>query len=485
MDTERNGVDDAAQIQQYRKSPSQYILIEMLQDEIAGLKETINKQSDLLREKDVLFSNMEEKHAGEVNALQHKIADFTSTVRDSVVATERERREEQQLLAGIHAQLAAATKLIATLQSQVATLSTENQALKRQKANPASENSALTSQQAQLRPADVQIPNSAPRRTLEAGNDWPRILGRTPHGPHSAAHSSKAAASIAPGGCGRKWWSAVAASAEGEFRQWAAAGGTPMAGATAAANDTVGTRARRRLWASQAAGPPGLEELLGAIGAVYAEKTAADALADRDGLPRLPLREFLLAHHLRAAAGARAARAAVVRLVAGVLAHLRGDEPKARASRDGPEPADAAWMSFRGGLSETLRGGHPRVALFARFLGLEPAAAAPIGLDGLGVYLAGLRLLTRGAVGDVPGDGATLPLSEVAAAVEWALGGAPAAVRERARGEVERVAFFDRSLAQVRPPCALPRPATVRSNPGPRSACVTRPRDPRPRDPPA
>ena len=116
-----------------------------------------------------------------------------------------------------------------------------------------------------------------------------------------------------------------------------------------------------------AGGAAGLEEVLGAVGALYAEKTAADALCDREGLPRLPLRELLLAHCLRTApnsGGGGGGCASAARLVAGVLARVRAG------------------------------GAHPRVALFARFLGLEPAAAGePIGLDGLGVYLAGLRVL--------------------------------------------------------------------------------------------
>jgi hypothetical protein len=184
--------------------------------------------------------------------------------------------------------------------------------------------------------------------------------------------------------------------------------------------------------------------LLRRINAVYADKVVQDELDDREGLPRMPLRPFLLAHFLREAGGdALRAEAAVVALVASVAAHVRG----ATAADGGcPQPA-GPFRLLRGSL---LGGCHQRIALFGRFLGLEPDLLQPIGPEGLGLFLGGLRLLSKGAVLDLPATSTMVPLADLLAALEWLLGGAAAAtMREEVAHGAGQLAEFDGDLVRV------------------------------------
>lgn len=150
---------------------------------------------------------------------------------------------------------------------------------------------------------------------------------------------------------------------------------------------------------------------------IYAEKIVQDEVDDREGRPRLPLRVFLHMHFLDQKGCSTEAARAVELAIVNVLAHLRGH---AAGTAD-----DEAEAGGGGGPTRLVfTGRSPRVALFARFLGLRHEGLEPIPLEGFGVYLATLARAQRGTVPLLPlsGERVTTPTDQFAQALDWVFG---------------------------------------------------------------
>ena len=185
-----------------------------------------------------------------------------------------------------------------------------------------------------------------------------------------------------------------------------------------------------------------LPQLLSILSDVYAAKAVGDELDDREENEPLGLGETMHALFLRREGAPHAARAACVRVVAGILDTLRATRSPGlgpacdnrRFSLDGRLDAEAESGAALA-LQEAVR---RRVALFARFLGLSADERPALSDDAAAMYLATLVLVRQGASPLLPLSGERLLVDSrvLLSALDRAFASAPSVVRERVRTEV-------------------------------------------------
>ena len=99
----------------YVQSPAQLIHIDLLKDEIAGLREAEHDHLARLSAAERALEEERARHAAEAQSLRDKLEALTLSVRASTASHEQERAMEQESMAAIYRQIAAATQVIASL----------------------------------------------------------------------------------------------------------------------------------------------------------------------------------------------------------------------------------------------------------------------------------------------------------------------------------------------------------------------------------